>query len=121
MALKSKDWFYKQCLSEIKQHGRFCHLCWDILQKGIGQIDSTRGHVTAGGARSCRGAMSARRQDREQLPFEVPNRIWSMPSPSSSITPDPVTVSASFASTGSDAHSGNCSKPSTASRPAAST
>ena len=42
-------------------------------------------------------------------------------SPSSSITPDPVTACASFASTGSDAHSGSCSKPSTASRPAAST
>ena len=44
-----------------------------------------------------------------------------LPWPSSSITPDPVTVSASFASTGSDAHSGSCSKPSTASKPAAST
>ena len=31
------------------------------------------------------------------------------------------TASASFTSTGSDAHSGSCSKPSTASRPAAST
>ena len=46
MALKSKDWFYKQCLREIKRHGRFCHLCWDILEKGIGQTDGTRGHVT---------------------------------------------------------------------------
>ena len=44
-----------------------------------------------------------------------------LPWPSSSITPDPVTVSASFAWTGSDAHSGSCLKPSTASRPAAST
>jgi hypothetical protein len=46
MALKSKEWFYKQCLLEVKEHGRFCHLCWDILEKGIGQTDSTRGHVT---------------------------------------------------------------------------
>ena len=46
MALKSKEWFYKQCLREIQQHGRFCHLCWDILEKGIGQTDGTRGHVT---------------------------------------------------------------------------
>ena len=46
MALKSKEWFYKLCLREIKRHGRFCHLCWDILEKGIGQTDSTRGHVT---------------------------------------------------------------------------
>jgi len=46
MALKSKEWFYKQCLREVKGHRRFCHLCWDILEKGIGQSDSTRGHVT---------------------------------------------------------------------------
>lgn len=46
MALKSKEWFYKQCLREVKRHSRFCHLCWDILEKGIGQTDSTRGHVT---------------------------------------------------------------------------
>lgn len=46
MALKSKEWFYKQCLGEVERHGRFAHLCWDILKKGIGQSDSTRGHVT---------------------------------------------------------------------------
>ena len=46
MALKSKEWFYKCCLREVKGHGRFCHLCWNILEKGIGQTDSTRGHVT---------------------------------------------------------------------------
>ena len=46
MALKSKEWFYKRCLTEVKRHDRFCHLCWDILEKGIGQTDSTRGHVT---------------------------------------------------------------------------
>ena len=46
MALKSKEWFYKQCLHEVKRHGRLGHLCWDILEKGIGQSDSTRGHVT---------------------------------------------------------------------------
>ncbi len=46
MKLKSKEWFYKLCLGEVKQHGRFCHLCWDILEKGIGQTNSTRGHVT---------------------------------------------------------------------------
>lgn len=44
--LKSKEWFYKACLHEVKGHGRFCHLSWDILDKGIGQSDSTRGHVT---------------------------------------------------------------------------
>ena len=38
-----------------------------------------------------------------------------------SITPDPVTACASFASTGSDAHSRSCSKPSTASKPTAFT
>lgn len=46
MALKSKEWFYKQCLREVREYGRFCHLCWDILEKGVGQINSTRGHVT---------------------------------------------------------------------------
>ncbi|MEX2120649.1 MAG: hypothetical protein WD847_13735 [Pirellulales bacterium] len=46
MALKGKEWFYKRCLQEVERHGRFCHLCWDILKKGIGQSDSTRGHVT---------------------------------------------------------------------------
>jgi hypothetical protein len=46
MALRSKEWFYKKCLQEIKKNGRFSHLCWDILEKGIGQTDSTRGHVT---------------------------------------------------------------------------
>jgi len=46
MALKSKEWFYKQCLREVKRHDRFCHLCWNILEKGMGQSDSTRGHVT---------------------------------------------------------------------------
>jgi hypothetical protein len=46
MALKSKEWFYKQCLNEVKQYSPLCHLCWDILEKGIGQRESTRGHVT---------------------------------------------------------------------------
>lgn len=46
MALKSKEWFYKQCLKQVGQHTPLCHLCWDILKKGIGQSDSTRGHVT---------------------------------------------------------------------------
>ncbi len=46
MALKSKEWFYKQCLREVKCFSRLCHLCWNILEKGIGQSDSTRGHVT---------------------------------------------------------------------------
>jgi hypothetical protein len=46
MALKSKEWFYKRCLQEVKQFSRLSHLCWHILEKGIGQSDSTRGHVT---------------------------------------------------------------------------
>ncbi|MBZ5506227.1 MAG: hypothetical protein LAO78_12275 [Acidobacteriia bacterium] len=46
MALKSKEWFYKQCLQRVKTHDRMAHLCWNILEKGIGQSDSTRGHVT---------------------------------------------------------------------------
>jgi hypothetical protein len=46
MALKSKEWFFKQCLREVKNFTPLTHLCWDILEKGIGQRDSTRGHVT---------------------------------------------------------------------------
>jgi hypothetical protein len=46
MALKSKEWFYKKCLAEVKDYDRFSHLAWGILQKGIGQSDGTRGHVT---------------------------------------------------------------------------
>jgi len=44
--MKSKEWFYKQCLLKIKDFGPLTHLCWVVLQKGIGQSDSTRGHVT---------------------------------------------------------------------------
>jgi len=46
MALKSKEWFYKQCLREVKTFSPYAHLCWDLLQKGVGQQDATRGHVT---------------------------------------------------------------------------
>lgn len=46
MALKSKEWFYKQCLREVKNWSPLAHLAWDILEKGIGQRDQTRGHVT---------------------------------------------------------------------------
>lgn len=79
MALKGKEWFYKQCLREVKRHGRFCHLCWDILDKGIGQSDSTRGHVTqAIGA--CQEFLEQHDQHRTAirnadptLPFDVPS------------------------------------------------
>lgn len=46
MALKGKEAFYKWCLAEVKKHGRFSHLAWGILEKGVGQQDGTRGHVT---------------------------------------------------------------------------
>jgi hypothetical protein len=46
MALKSKEWFYKQCLRHMEERTRLGFLCWDIVSKGIGQKDSTRGHVT---------------------------------------------------------------------------
>lgn len=46
MGLKSKEWFYKQCLREAKGYTPFAHLAWDLLEKGIGQKDATRGHVT---------------------------------------------------------------------------
>ena len=46
MPLKSKEWFYKQCLSEVEEFSRLSHMCWSVLKKGIGQEDQTRGHVT---------------------------------------------------------------------------
>lgn len=46
MALKSKEWFYKQCLAEIKNHTPNSHMAWVVVEKGVGQSDGTRGHVT---------------------------------------------------------------------------
>ncbi len=46
MGLKSKEWFYKHCLKEAKSYTALAHLSWDLLEKGIGQKDATRGHVT---------------------------------------------------------------------------
>jgi hypothetical protein len=63
MALRSKEWFYKNCLKEVKGHTRFSHLCWDILEKGIGQKDSTRGHVTQ--------AIGACQQFLSEYPYHV--------------------------------------------------
>lgn len=45
MALKGKEWFFKQCLKESQNFTPFAHLAWDLLNKGVGQQDSTRGHV----------------------------------------------------------------------------
>jgi hypothetical protein len=46
MALKSKEWFYKQCLNEIKNHTPNSHMAWVVVEKGVGQSDGTRRHVT---------------------------------------------------------------------------
>lgn len=46
MPLKSKEWFYKQCLKEVKDYTPLAHLSWNILEKGVGQKDKARGHVT---------------------------------------------------------------------------
>lgn len=46
MALKSKDWFYKQCIIEVDQNTPFRDLSWEILKKGIAQLHGTRGHAT---------------------------------------------------------------------------
>ena len=40
MALKSKEWFFKQCLREAKEYTRLAHLAWDLLEKGVGQEDA---------------------------------------------------------------------------------
>jgi hypothetical protein len=79
MALKSKEWFYKRCLENVRDRTRFAYLCWDILDKGIGQRDSTRGHVTqAIGA--TQGFLTAYPQHRATIsaadatrPFDIVN------------------------------------------------
>lgn len=77
MALKSKEWFYKQCLREVKGFHRLSHLCWDILEKGVGQKDSTRGHVTQaigasqGFLRAYPQHRGAIRRSDPTLPFNV--------------------------------------------------
>jgi hypothetical protein len=45
MPLKSKEWFYKQCLHEVKNYTPFAYLAWNLIDKGVGQHDATRGHV----------------------------------------------------------------------------
>lgn len=45
MALKSKEWFYKQCLAQVDGIKPLAHLSWSVLKKGVGQEDYTRGHV----------------------------------------------------------------------------
>lgn len=79
MALRSKEWFYKQCLQRVKRHDRLCHLCWDILEKGIGQTNSTRGHVTQAVGVSQKFLMAhpelkaTIRAADPTRPFDVPN------------------------------------------------
>jgi hypothetical protein len=46
VALKSKEWFYKQCLAEVEKFTPFMHLSWQALRKGVGQSQGTRGHMT---------------------------------------------------------------------------
>ena len=61
---------------------------------------------------------SRSRRSTRYVPIPTARRAGAGSGPAS-ITPDPVTACASFASTGSDAHSRSCSKPSTASKPTA--
>ena len=63
---------------------------------------------------------SRSRRSTRYVPIPTARRAGAGSGPAS-ITPDPVTACASFASTGSDAHSRSCSKPSTASKPTAFT
>jgi hypothetical protein len=46
MALKGKEWFFKQCLREVQNYTPFAHLAWGLLSQGVGQKEGTRGHVT---------------------------------------------------------------------------
>ena len=77
MALKSKEWFYKKCLQEIEKHGRFSHLCWDILKKGIGQSDSTRGHVNQA-IGVCQKFLGAHRKLSETIQAADPTRPFNI-------------------------------------------
>jgi hypothetical protein len=45
MGLKSKEWFYKQCLLEVDAKRPLAKLAWSALMKGVAQQDYTRGHV----------------------------------------------------------------------------
>ena len=76
---------------------------------------------TDGRWRAPRPRSSSRsRRSTRYVPIPTARRAGAGSGPAS-ITPDPVTACASFASTGSDAHSRSCSKPSTASKPTAFT
>ncbi len=77
MALKSKEWFYKKCLQEIEEHGRFSHMCWDILKKGIGQSDSTRGHVNQA-IGVCQKFLGAHRKLSETIQAADPTRPFNI-------------------------------------------
>ena len=77
--------------------------------------------LTDGRWRAPRPRSSSRsRRSTRYVPIPTARRAGAGSGPAS-ITPDPVTACASFASTGSDAHSRSCSKPSTASKPTAFT
>lgn len=45
MRLKSKEWFFKHCLIQVRDSTPFADLSWGLLWKGVGQEDATRGHV----------------------------------------------------------------------------
>ena len=49
MALKSKEWFYKQCIIEVDQNTPFEDLSWDILKKGIVKAAARAGKVATEG------------------------------------------------------------------------
>lgn len=72
MALKSRDWFYKQCIAEIDNQTRFQPMAWDILKKGIGQLHGTRGHAThaIGAVQQFLSAFPAHRQAIARSPVQ---------------------------------------------------
>ena len=86
------------------------------------RVDSARNQIRARARAIVTDTMAANPAPSASSPMSLLGITLTGPeSPISSSTPEPATDSASPGSTDWDAHSGSCSKPSTVSRPAAST
>ena len=107
-------------------HGVIARFVRRITLRSLAASSAKRGvswdsGSTDGRWRAPRPRSSSRsRRSTRYVPIPTARRAGAGSGPAS-ITPDPVTACASFASTGSDAHSRSCSKPSTASKPTAFT
>ena len=114
------------CVREERPTGVIARFVRRITLRSLAASSAKRGVSWDSGStdgRWCaprpRSSSRSRRSTR-YVPIPTARRAGAGSGPAS-ITPDPVTACASFASTGSDAHSRSCSKPSTASKPTAFT